>query len=140
MTHPDRQNGHPLGRHTGRHKADAAILLALAVGATAEAAASHAGVSPSTVFRRLRDETFRRRLAEAKGELVQRTIARLSSASLEAVEALRGLLSANGEGTRLAAAKAVLELAIKAREAGELEARIERLEGQEQVTGRRGQR
>ena len=43
-----------------RERKDARLVLALAAGATAAAAARQAGVSRATVFRRLQDADFRR--------------------------------------------------------------------------------
>ena len=48
--------------HQGRTGANEALLAALACGATVEASAESAGVSPGTAHRRLRDLTFRTKL------------------------------------------------------------------------------
>lgn len=54
-----------------RHR-DTALLLALACGATVEAAAQKAGLSPATVYRRLREGPFQKHLAELRSEMIQR--------------------------------------------------------------------
>src|SRR5262245_1286132 len=92
-------------------KGDEALVLALACGATAEAAAVKAGMSRRTVFRRLADESFRRRLRNARQEMVERTSGMLTAASMEAVRTLMTLMEPQAPyASRLGAAKAVLEL------------------------------
>src|SRR5438067_2376122 len=116
----------------GRRNADEALLMALACGATVESAAARAGVSPSTAYRRLNEAAFRRRLQQVRADMVHRTAGMLTAAAGEAVKALLALLK---EGTppavRLGAAKAVLELGLKVREAAEVEQRLAALEDAE---------
>lgn len=118
-----------------RSRADPALLAALAAGATIDAAAKSAGVSPATVRRRLADPAFRERLDLAQGELVAQAVAALSGASGEAVATLRRLLRDAPPATQLGAARAVLELGSKLREAADLERRISELEAA-QAAGR----
>ena len=66
--------------HGGRKKADEALALALACGATVEQAAQKAGVSARTAHRRLAAPAFQRRVREAKVEMVQRATAVLTAA------------------------------------------------------------
>jgi hypothetical protein len=113
----------------GRHRADEALLLALACGATAESAAAKAGVSLRTVRRRLADPAFRRRLQQQRGDLVQRTSGALTAAGPEALRTLLELQTpAHPAAVRLGAARAVLELGLKVRQAADLEARLAALE------------
>jgi hypothetical protein len=113
----------------GRHGADEALLLALACGATADSAAQKAGVGARTVHRRLADPDFRRRLQELRGDMVQRTSGALTAASTEAVRTLLELLKpTQPPAVRLGAARAVLELGLKLREAAELEGRLAAVE------------
>jgi hypothetical protein len=124
-------------KRTGRKGADERLLLALACGATVESAARQAGISESTVYRRLVDDEFKQRLLAMRAEMVQRTACTLTAAGTEAVKALLGLLQpATPHSTRLGAARAVLELGVKLREAAELEARIAALEAKAEVTHR----
>jgi hypothetical protein len=114
---------------TGRHNADEALLLTLACGATAEAAAQKAGVSLRTVRRRLAQPAFRQRLQQVRGDMVQRTAGALTAAATEAVRTLLELQKPpNPPAVRLAAARAVLDLGLKLREAAELEERLAELE------------
>jgi transposase len=59
-----------------RKRADAALLAALAGGATVRAAARKGAVSESTVYRRLRDREFRARVTEARAAMVERALGR----------------------------------------------------------------
>jgi hypothetical protein len=113
-----------------RHKkADEAILLALACGASVESAARQGRTSVRTVYRRLEDPAFRRRLLRLRGDLVQRTAGTLTAAGTEAVRVLLELLKSSvPAGVRLQAAKAVIEGGIKVREATEFEERLVALE------------
>lgn len=104
-------------------------MLALACGATAEAAARQCGLTEPAVRRKLADERFRRRVVQARGELTARTCGLLTAAGLEAAEALVELARAGGPpAVRLAAAKAVLEQGVKLRTVVDLETRVQELE------------
>jgi hypothetical protein len=117
--------------HGGRHRADEALMTALACGATVEAAAPQSGLSPRTAHRRLADPAFRRRLQRARTDLVQRAAAVLTAATLEAVKTLLSLQqSAVPPAVRLGAARAVPELGLKLREFADVEERLAALEDQ----------
>lgn len=112
-------------------KSDDALVLALACGATAEAAAAKAGVSRRTVFRRLADEGFRKRLRNVRQEMVERCSGMLTAASMEAVRTLMALMEPVAPyASRLGAAKAVLELGVRLRDLTEIEQRLSALEGE----------
>ena len=117
-----------------RRKGDSTLIAALAGGATLRDAAAVAGVSESTVHRRLDDPDFRCRVTDARGEMLSRAVGQLADASTEAVATLRALLNAEAETVRLNSAKAILELGAKLREA-ELERRIAALEALEAEAG-----
>jgi hypothetical protein len=115
--------------HSGRQNADQMLLTALAFGATVEAAAQKAGVSVSTVHRRLKDPKFRRRLQTMRDDSAQRTSSLLTGLGGEAaknlVELMRPPTAAN---VRLGASRTILEIGMKQREFGELTERIAALE------------
>jgi hypothetical protein len=112
-----------------RKRAEDKLLLALACGATIESAARECGLSPRTVYRRLADPAFRRRLGQLRADMVQRTAGALTAAGAEAVRTLLELLKpAVAPSTRLGAARAVLESGVKLRELAELEGRLAALE------------
>jgi hypothetical protein len=112
----------------GRKGADQAIVVALAAGRTVQAAARVAGVGETTIYRRLRDTEFRRRVAESRAEFASRALGNLAAAATAAVRTLRQLLKADSEAVRLSAARSILELGAKLRESVELEQRIAALE------------
>jgi hypothetical protein len=115
--------------HSGRKTANEKLLMALAVGGTVEQAAQAAGVSRRTAHRRLRDPDFLRRLRQTKRDLSQRTADMLCGACGEAVKTLVALLREPAPfAVRLGAARAIVELSMKTREAGELEERLNDLE------------
>ena len=121
--------------HKGRRSADNALHLALACGATVEAAARQAGVSVSTAHRRLSDPDFRRQLQTVRAEMVQRTAGMLTAAAMESVKTLLELQQvATASPVRLGAAKAVLEIGIRLREIADLEERLAAVEQQLAVT------
>ena len=112
-----------------RKAADEALLTALACGATVEGAARQAGVSRRTVQRRMADPEFLGRLSEARADMVKRASGMLSAAAMESVKTLLVLQAAPNSGpVRLGAARAVLEIGLKVREAAELEERVSALE------------
>src|SRR5262245_53133480 len=119
-----------------RKKEGETLILALACGATVEAAARQCQVSERTVYRRLEDSAFRQRVQEARAEMVKRSAGMLTAAAGESV---RTLLSLQKESVppavRLGAARAVLELGIKVRELVDLESRIAALEAQAGLAG-----
>ena len=113
-----------------RRNADDILVAALAAGKTKQEAARLVGVGERTVYRRLEDPRFRRRVNEARAELVSRAVGSLADASAAAVTTLRALLGANSGSVRLGACRAILDLGLKLREAEELERRIRALEEQ----------
>ena len=106
-----------------------ALMIALACGATVEAAAAKAGLGERTVYRRLEDPDFRQKLQEFRASMVERSSAMLTAASMEAGKTLLGLMDRSiPHATRLGAARAVIELGIKLRDLLEVEQRLAALE------------
>ena len=118
----------------GRKSADEAIIVALAGGRTVQAAARVAGVAESTIYRRLRETEFRRRVTETRAEFTARALGNLAAASTAAAGTLRRLLKAKSEAVRLSAARSILELGTKLRDSVELEQRILALEARHDDT------
>jgi hypothetical protein len=114
-------------------KDDEAIIFAMAAGATVAGAAEHAKVSEKTVRRRLANPDFRRRVAEARSEMLVRAVGRLSIAGVQTVDDLIALRSASSESVRLGACRALLEFLFKGNDAVILEQRIQALEAAEQA-------
>lgn len=106
-----------------------ALMIALACGATVEAAAAKAGMGVRTVYRRLEDPAFRQQLQEFRAQMVERSGAMLTAASMEAVKTLLSLMERSiPHATRLGAARAVIELGLKLRDLLEVEQRLTILE------------
>jgi hypothetical protein len=115
----------------GRRNADHKLLMAFVCGATLESAARQAGVSESTAQRRLDDPVFQQQLQALRADMIQRTAGALTAAATEAVRTLLELQKpATPPAVRLGAARSVLEIGIKLREAADLEERLSALEQQ----------
>jgi hypothetical protein len=112
-----------------RKKNEDPLLLALACGASVEAAARQCKLSERTVYRRLEDPEFKGRLDSVRSDMIQRSAGMLTAAAGEAV---RTLLSLQKDTTpaavRLGAARAILEIGIKLRQLVELEQRLAEVE------------
>jgi hypothetical protein len=105
------------------------LLTTLACGATLAQAAAKAGISERTAYRRQADPAFKTRLKEARADLLQRTCAILTAGSLEAVKTLVELQKPSLQPTvRLGAAKAIVELSLRTREAVDFEERLSAIE------------
>lgn len=114
-----------------RQSAEHRLLVALACGATVESAAVQAGLSERSAYRRLAQPEFRRRLNQVRSDMVQRTAGLLTASAMEAVKTLLELQKpANPATVRLGAARAIIDLGVKVREASDLEARVTALEEQ----------
>jgi hypothetical protein len=114
-----------------RRKADTALILALACGASPESTAQKSGLSVRTVYRRLADPYFRQQVDQLQNAIARRAAGLLTAASISAIKTCTTLQeSARSESVRLGAAKAVVELALKLREATSLADRVAALEQQ----------
>jgi hypothetical protein len=111
-----------------RNRGEALLLGALAAGSSVEQAATRAGVSTRTAYRRLANPGFARRLAQARDELISSALGELVDCASEAVATLRALLSASDERVRLGAAKSTLEQLLRLRETLTLSQRLATLE------------
>jgi predicted metal-dependent phosphoesterase TrpH len=108
-----------------------AAIAALVAGKALPAAAAAATVTVRTLHRWRQDPAFDAELGRARDAAFAETLATLRAASGEAVAACRTLLKATPgrtEETRLAAARAILALALKAHEAVGIEERLRALE------------
>ena len=89
---------------------DDQLFQALVSGCHIENAASLAGISVRTAYRRLADPVFKQQLQEARQSLRESILAKLADAGHDAVGTLWELMqTADDEGVRLRAAKAVLD-------------------------------
>lgn len=119
-----------------RKKNEDGLLLALACGASVEAAARQCEITQRSVYRRLSDRAFRTKLQELRTDMVRRAAGMLTAAANQSVSTLLALQKESVPApVRLGAARAVLELGIKVRELVDLETRIAALEAQAGLTG-----
>jgi type II secretory pathway component PulF len=119
-----------------RKNTDEVLLTALACGATVDNAAHSAGMSARTVHRRLKEPVFQERLQQVHTDMLRRTAGMLTAAGLESVKTLITLQQTTNPGSvRLGAARSVLEMGVKVREASELAQRLAALEAQINAVG-----
>lgn len=105
-------------------------IIALLSEPTMADAANATGISEVTLWRWLQDESFRLLYMQARRAAVQRAIARMQSATSEAVETLRAVMkdeSAKGS-ERVSAAKAIIEFAYKGIDLEDFAARLSAIE------------
>lgn len=105
-------------------------VISLLTCSTIGEAAKNTGISEVTLWRWLQLPGFTERYREARRQAVGQAVAMLQQATGEAVETLREVMhdKASRDSSRVAAAKSVLELAIKAVEIEDLQAKVEELE------------
>jgi hypothetical protein len=114
------------------------ILAILLETPTISEAASRAGVTTRTIFRMLNDEAFAQAYREARNRLLTDVLTAVQSASIEAVETLRDVMAAKSvpAAARVSAARTILEMALRGREAIEIEERLRALEDKDDFTRR----
>ncbi len=110
-------------------KKDIAIV-ALVTEPTVADAAKKAGISHATLHKWLKVKEFKDAYREARREAVSAAISRLQQTATEAVDALRDVMNdpENPASARVSAARAILEIAVKAVELEDFESRLEQLE------------
>jgi uncharacterized protein YggE len=103
------------------------VIAALVTMPTITEAATRAGVGERSLFRWLRaDATFQAAYREARGQAVQQAITRIQQATSTAVKTLESVMKNTKapSSSRVSAARAVLEMALKGVELEDLETRI----------------
>src|SRR5262249_30909778 len=103
-------------------------IAALLTEATVEAAAAKAGVSYAALKNWLGQPVFEQAYKAARQSVLDRTVVRLLDANGKAVSTLVALLDGDHAPTKARSAVAILELALKLRDALDLEARVVALE------------
>src|SRR5262245_50000279 len=109
------------GNGSGRREA---LALALAAGGTVRAGAAKAKVSERTARNWLAEDAFRARVEELRAAMLERTMSTTIKASTRAAATLAKLLESKDDRVKLGAAKALLEQAVRLREAVSLEQRV----------------
>ena len=117
-----------------RPRGEGPLLLALACGATVTQAASKASLSERTVYRRLEDQAFHNRIEAVRADMVKRAAALLIAAAMLATKSLVDLQSpTTPAAVRRGAARDIIELGQKLRQASVLEKRLATLESEQRI-------
>lgn len=93
-----------------------------------EDAARKSGIARGTLHGWLKKPEFAAALAESRKAVLNKAMQKLVSTSMKAVITLEGLLTAENEGVRRAAANDILQNAIRWREISEIEDRLQSVE------------
>lgn len=104
-----------------------AIVALLAHPSTAKAAKA-SGVSESTIWRWLQDDTFRKHYRDAQEKVFDGALGSLQGAMTAAVDCLMRNLTCKNPSAEVSAAKTILDFTMKARELLDLADRVEELE------------
>jgi hypothetical protein len=113
----------------GKYGSDADLVTALACGATVAGAAHKYGVSESTVYRRLRNPEFVRRIKAIQLDTLKRTSGMLTAMMPEAAKTLLALQDpAMPPAVRLGASRTTLDQAIHVRKHVDFDERLTALE------------
>ena len=116
------------GEKLSRKKEDA--IAALLTCKTVAEAAEVASIGQNTLFRWLRMEDFKTAYRNARKEVVAQAIAQIQNGLSDAVKTLTDIMKDNKApaSARVAAGKIMLDMAIRAIETEDLEARITKIE------------
>ena len=105
-----------------------ALALALAAGQSVRDAATSAGVSERTAFRRLADPEFAAQVAALRADMIRTAAGRLAAGMTDAADVLRALLTNDDPHVRHKAAVKLLEVGTKVVELADLQRRVDDLE------------
>ncbi len=108
------------------------VIDALLSTDTIAAAAKKAGVSDSTIYRYLRDETFKNEYRTARRDVVENTVGQIQGATAKAVKTLTKNLDCGNPSAEIRAAQIILETAYKGVELIDLQMRLEILEANQE--------
>ena len=106
------------------------VIAALLGNPTLAATAESLGISTTTLWRIMKHPGFQADYRDARRQVVSQAIAQVQQCTGQAVETLRGVIGDAGAPVwaRIFASKAVLELAIKAMDFEDFDARLAALE------------
>ena len=105
---------------------EAEFLTSLLTEATVTSAAEKVGLSQRTAFHYLEDPGFKEAYRKARQQVVHHALAQIQTCASEAVDTLRKVMkdSSASSRSRVSAAKAVVETAVKVAELEEVEQRL----------------
>jgi hypothetical protein len=107
---------------------DERLALLLARGVRRVDAAREVGCGERLVYTRLGDPAFRALVAALRARMLDEACGKLADLAGEAIDTLRGLLKAEGEATRLGAARSLLSSLIDVQGHMELAMKLAELE------------
>jgi DNA-binding MurR/RpiR family transcriptional regulator len=108
------------------------VIDALLSTDTIAAAAKKAGVGEATVYRFLRDDTFKNEYRNARRDVVESTVGQIQGVAASAVKALKKNLTCGIPSAEIRAAQIILDTAYKGVEMIDLQMRLEILEAEQQ--------
>lgn len=120
---------------TGK-KSDEAIIAALVSCGSVKAAARECNISPLTVYRRMKDNDFRKKLDAVRDDALHEASARLSGSLSDAVKVLTDIMHDEqiAPQTRANAAQMVLSYGLRYAETAEILRRLEQVEQREGIS------
>jgi hypothetical protein len=116
------------GHGQKRERLEDRALAALLCEPTIAQAATKADISESTLLRWLAEPSFKARYRDARRQVVELAVTGLQQATSEAVETLNRNLQCGVPSSEIAAAKTILDFAVKGVELVDLAERVEALE------------
>jgi len=116
------------GHGEKRTRREEAAIAALLTEPTIALAAAKAGIGEATILRWLREPSFGAQYRAARRTVVESAIGRLQQATSDAVAALSRNLQCGVPASEIAAAKAIIDFAVKGLELVDLAERVEQLE------------
>lgn len=111
-----------------RDDADEILIAALATGRTVVGAGRQAGVSESTVRRRMADPEFARRVSDFRGQIVSGVVGRLLDLMGKAMDRLEVLVDDKDGKLALGAVREIFASGFKGHQLVDLQERLERIE------------
>ena len=103
-------------------------LAAILTARTYEDAIKAARIGRHTFYNYLKQPHFKAELDRQLNDLTDGAFNQLKSAAGDAVDTLRTLLNSESENVRLRASQAIIDYVIKARELGDISARLDEIE------------
>ena len=104
------------------------LINLLLIEKTIDAACVKANVSVTTYWRWMQDDAFLKKYRQARKGILENTVARLQSITLNAIDTLERNLNCENPSVEVRCAGIILEQAIKGLEMLDIEGRIEMLE------------
>jgi transposase-like protein len=107
---------------------DTMLAIAVASGASISEVAAQAGIERSTIYRKLENPAFARRVAEFRDQLIQTALGRVADAMTRGADVLAQMLDSPQDHIRIRAARALISLGLRLRDSVDLTARMREVE------------